>query len=281
MKIKTEEETFIIHDSDKPLLIEFNGNKDEVIDCLSSIFVQKKRNRCRAFDDSGEEIRYGDANFIYVPKDVSIDNNMNLRSKSITNSTITELMQNNPDDFLSIETIREGIKELVTDKGMYKILKIMTKGLYTPLSIDFDHINISSILECLLFECQGLTKTEKILFIYNLLIYLSRDNFNIVMLDIDLSETVEKWIGNVNGNDCIFLIDNSQCSSIKLSEYNLINLSSIDFCEEIEISKENVALYSYLLHPVVRINKALQTEKNQERIARINDRNTTFFLKTV
>lgn len=101
------------------------------------------------------------------------------------------------------------------------------------------------------------------------------------MLDIDISETVEKWIGNVNGNDCLFLIDNSQCSSIKLSEYNLINLSSIDFCEEIEISKENVALYSYLLHPVVRINKALQTEKNQERIARINDRNTTFFLKTV
>lgn len=281
MKIKTEDETFIIPDSDKPLLIEFNGYKDVVIDCLSSIFVQKKKNKCRVFDDSGEEIRFGEANFIYVPNDISIENNMNLRNKSILNSSLTEFIQDNPDDFLSIETIREGLKGISTDKGMYKILRIMTNGLSTSLSIDFDHLNISSLLESLLFENYSLSKDEKMLFIYNLLIYLSRNSYNIILIDIEMSETVECWISSIYNSNYTILIDNGKCSNIRNNAYNLISLSNIDFCEDIEISKENVGLYSYLFHPLVRLNKALQTEKNQEKITRINDRNTTFFLKTV
>ncbi|MGN1406027.1 MAG: hypothetical protein ACI4WM_07125 [Erysipelotrichaceae bacterium] len=280
MKIKTEDETFIIPDSDKPLLIEFNGYKDAVIDCLSSIFVQKKKNKCRVFDDNGEEIRFGEANFIYVPSDISIDNNMNLRSKSILNSSLAEFIQDNPDDFLSIETIRDGLKGITTDKGMYKILKIMTNGLNTSLSVEFDHLNIPSLLESLVFENHGLSKTEKMMFIYNLLIYLSRNNYNIIMIDIEISEMVEHWISSINNNNCTILIDNGECSNICNSTYNLVSLSNIDFCEDIEISKENVSLYSYLLHPLIRHNKDLQTEKNQEKITRINDRNTTFFLKT-
>ena len=281
MKIKTEDETFIIPDSDKPLLIEFNGYKDVVIDCLSSIFVQKKKNKCRVFDEAGEEIRYGEANFIYVPNDISIENNMNLRNKSILNSSLTEFIQDNPDDFLSIETIREGLKGISTDKGMYKILRIMTNGLSTSLSIDFDHLNISSLLESLLFENYSLSKDEKMLFIYNLLIYLSRNSYKIILIDIEMSETVECWISSIYNSNYTILIDNGKCSNIRNNAYNLISLSNIDFCEDIEISKENVGLYSYLFHPLVRFNKALQTEKNQDKITRINDRNTTFFLKTV
>lgn len=281
MKIKTEDETFIIPDSDKPLLIEFNGHKGTVIDCLSSLFVQKKKNKCRVFDDAGEEIRTGEANFIYIPNDISVENNMNLKNKSILNSSLTEFIQDNPDDFLSIETIREGLKEISTDKGMYKILRIMTNGLNTFLSIDFDHLNISSLLENLVFENYSLSKDEKMLFIYNMLIYLSRNSYNIILIDIEMSETVENWISSINNSNCTILIDNGKCSNVLNNAYNLVSLSNINFCEDIEISEENVSLYSYLLHPLVRYNKALQTEKNQEKITRINDRNTTFFLKTV
>lgn len=280
MKIKMDNDVFIIPESNNPIIVEFNGNKDRVIDCLSSYFLQKKKTRCRVFDDFGKEIRCDEANFVYVSRDVSIDSNMELRSKSIINNVLSELVRNNPDDFLSIDVIRDGVRNLMTDKGMYKVIGIMTRGIASDLRVEYNDVKIPSLIESILLEDSLINCSDRVIYLYNLLLNLSRDSFNVILVDSSLTEVVETWIQHTKSKDNLILIDNEYCDCVRGNGYNLLSLSNQDFCEELMINEKNVSLYSYLLHPVVRHNKQYQTEKNREIITEIEDKNTTFFLKT-
>lgn len=280
MIIKMSDDVFVIPDSNSPIIVEFNGYKDQLIDCLNSYFLQKKKTRCKVFDDFGNEIRCDDANFIYVLKDVSIDNNMELKNKSVINNILTEFIKENPDDFLSIDMIRNGIRSLVTDKGMYKAIRLMTRGIPTDLKVDYGDTKISNIIESLLLEDSLINNSDRIIYLYNLLLYLNREKFNIVLLDSNFTENVERWIKETTSENNMILIDNDSCDCVRNNCYNLLSLSNQNFCEELLINEKNISLYSYLLHPVVRKNKQYQMEKNREIITEIADENITFFLKT-
>lgn len=280
MKIKMSDDVFVIPDSNSPIIVEFNGYKAQLIDCLNSYFLQKKKTRCKVFDDFGNEIRCDDANFIYVLKDVSIDNNMELKNKSVINNILTEFIKENPDDFLSIDMIRNGIRSLVTDKGMYKAIRLMTRGIPTDLKVDYGDTKISNIIESLLLEDSLINNSDRIIYLYNLLLYLNREKFNIVLLDSNFTENVERWIKETTSENNMILIDNDSCDCVRNDCYNLLSLSNQNFCEELLINEKNISLYSYLLHPVVRKNKQYQMEKNREIITEIADENITFFLKT-
>ena len=280
MKIKMGDDVFIIPESNNPIIVDFNGYKNLLIDSLNSYFLQKKKTKCKVFDDSGNEIRCDEANFIYVPKDVPIDNNMELKNKSVINNILTEFIQNNSDDFLSMDMIREGIRNLVTDKGMYKAVRIMTKGVSIDLKVEYSDTKISYIIESLLLEDSLTNNSDRIIYLYNLLLYLNRENFNIVLVDSNLTENMERWIKETMSENNIILIDNEFCDYVRNDCYNLLSLSNQNFCEELLINEKNISLYSYLLHPVVRKNKQYQMEKNREIITEIADENITFFLKT-
>ena len=40
------DDVFVIPDSNSPIIVEFNGYKAQLIDCLNSYFLQKKKTRC-------------------------------------------------------------------------------------------------------------------------------------------------------------------------------------------------------------------------------------------
>ena len=149
MKIVTDESTYIIPIIDNKNIIVTNGYKDDLINCMYTYFVSKKKTKCIIYDDDGQTINMNEISFIYIPKDISLDNNLELKAKTIMNNEISEIIKNNPEQFLSIDNIRKDLHELESDKGMIKIRKILSKGLNQMINIEQKEMNVNSLLQML------------------------------------------------------------------------------------------------------------------------------------
>ena len=174
MKIIKDNDIFIFPEKEK-INILVNNNDDEIfIDCIEQFFSKKKSGYCQIYDGAGNRMKSSDLDFIYIPSSV-IEDNMELKRKSILNSEIVEFIKENEEKFQSIEMIRKALKNMLSDSGMYDVSRILGYGLERNVNIEIDELNLFDIVQMLKLTYEELSSSEKLMAIYNLLLYEERD----------------------------------------------------------------------------------------------------------
>ena len=277
MKIVSDDNTFIIPLSESNRIILVSSNyKQELIDCFYSYFVMKKKTRCVIYDDDNQIINQEDINFIFIPDDTSYENNFNLKTKTIMNIEMAELINNNQDFFLSLEKIRKELLNVSTDKGMFRLRRILSNGLNKTIDFEFKEFNINLFLQFFSIDYSSYSESEKQIILFNILLYVNRNKINIVYLNIDIDETTLKWIEKYENT--IFIIDNDVVYSAP-NGFDMLILSNNNHLITTTESNQNIKLLSYMNHKIVKTNISLQNEKNVELFNSFNDFNSTFFIK--
>lgn len=279
MKIKSEENVYIIPDLNGACAIS-SSYVDDIVQCLFSYFVAKKKNKCVVIDEDGDLMKNDSVSFIYIPKDDDLTPLFNLKPKTLINSEIVSFIGTNQEMFKSIEMIRNGLIEMLTDQGMIKIRKIMQKHIENNINFIIDDFDLSRILQSISIEGEELTTQQKYLSLYNLLLYLSKDSYCVVYIDFEIDETTLKWIKSNKQDNILFLINNEAISTNVNDEidYFLIE-SNQDFLERIEIDSKQKNSILYCFHPYVLKNFEFQTEKNKQIMLDFQDKNTSFLIK--
>ena len=280
MKIVADENVFIIplKENNKIVLVS-SGFKKELIECLQTYFVSKKKTKCIVYDEEGNITKMDDICFIYLPTDISLDNNFEFKQKTIMNTEFSEFISNNPEYFISIENIRDDMNGLLTDKGFYTLKKILCNGINKDINIEVNDFNISSLLQMLAIGNDSLTESEKTIMLLNLLVYKNRKNVNIIYIDREFNQEINNWIEKQNRNN-YFIIDNEVVFSAP-NNYDLMILSNKDHLIEHELENDEVKTLVYMNHEIVKANISLQNEKNVELFNQFNDQSSTFFIKTI
>ncbi len=279
MKIKSEENVYIIPDLNGACAIS-SSYVDDIVQCLFSYFVAKKKNKCVVIDEDGDLMKNDSVSFIYIPKDDDLTPLFNLKPKTLINSEIVSFIGTNQEMFKSIEMIRNGLIEMLTDQGMIKIRKIMQKHIENNINFIIDDFDLSRILQSISIEGEELTTQQKYMSLYNLLLYLSKDSYCVVYIDFEIDETTLKWIKSNKQDNILFLINNEAISTNVNDEidYFLIE-SNQDFLERIEIDSKQKNSILYCFHPYVLKNFEFQTEKNKQIMLDFQDKNTSFLIK--
>ena len=79
MKIKSEENVYIIPDLNGACAIS-SSYVDDIVQCLFSYFVAKKKNKCAVIDEDGDLMKNDSVSFIYIPKDDDLTPLFNLKN---------------------------------------------------------------------------------------------------------------------------------------------------------------------------------------------------------
>ncbi len=280
MKIKSDENIYIIPIENGICSIASDYLND-MIDCLTSYFVNRKKNKCVIVDAEDDLIKYDDVSFVYIPRDIDLKQIFEFKPKTLINSEFSEFIENNQEMFKSIEMLREQIIELLTDQGMYKLKKIMQQNLNCDLQFMIDDFDISRFLQSISIDAEELSEQKMYMALYNLLFYVNREKYCIAYIDFDVNEEVNDWLASLKENkNILLLIKNESIISRdkEFIDYMLIE-SNKDFMEYIEISRRQINDLIYCFHPYVLRNIVYQTEKNQSLVSGFTDKNTTFLIK--
>lgn len=280
MKIVSDDNTFVIplKQNNKNILVSSNY-KREIIECLQSYFVNKKKTKCIVYDEDNEIIKMDDLSFVYLTSDYLIDNNFEFKPKTIMNSEIAEFINNNPECFLSIENLRKDFDNLLTDKGFYMLKRILNVGIKKEITFEVNDFNLNVLLQTISIDNSYLNETEKYIIVLNLLLYENRDRINVVYIDDHINEQLINWI-NIQKNNTYFLLENANTNNIP-EGFNLIILSNNNHVIECELEDYKIKVLSYMNHDIVKANLTLQNEKNIEIYDEFNDQNSTFFIKPI
>lgn len=278
MKIKTDNDFFIFPDRGIHLLIaeEYAG---QIIECFSLYFNQKKKTKCMILDQDNEMIDFKEASFIYISKDEQIDQWFEFKPKTLLNNEFSELMLKNEKMFGSLQMIRDDMKELLTDQGVYELYRILGKDLSVHLKMQSSNFDIPKLLQMFSMDVEELTASKKFMILYNLLLFINRDKFRIVYMDFELDHDVYRWLSKKKDNNTLILIDNEAVIAESEPVFDsAIIMSNSNHIQEMEIGLEQVDLISYLFHPVVRKNTRFLTEKNYNLLRNFDDEKSTFFI---
>lgn len=71
-------------------------------------------------DDDHELISPKDVQFVYISSKEDISSIFDFKPKTLLNSELEKFIDENPGSYKSIESIRNNLRELLTDEGMYK-----------------------------------------------------------------------------------------------------------------------------------------------------------------
>lgn len=281
MKVLVNEST-LIFPLDKQLNILVDNNyKNLLIECLQQYFGKKKKNFCKIYDEYENIIQPKEMEFIYLPYNSSIEGNFDFKSKSLMNTETSEFIINNPQMFQTIDYIRESIKSLQTDKGMFALKKILSKGLNSYVDIDLKSFDVSLILQMMEIKGVELSLIDKYLVLYNLLLYENRDTLNIVYLDLPITEDVLNWIYKSKDNNTIYIIENNQIdpeAANMINDCSILKLSPYNYLETIEFDSQELQNYIYIFHPYIIRYINQQTEKNIQLFHQFNDSKSSFYL---
>lgn len=277
MKIVSDDDVFVLPlDKNFKNIIVTNEHKEKFINCLESYFVSKKKNKCMIYENDSV-LNTNDLNFIYLSNDISLDSNMELKQKTILNNSIAEIINNNQEYFLSLENIRNELLELQTDKGMFRIQEIISKGLDEAIKIEFKEFNISSLLQMFWIDGSFLKESTKQIVLLNILLYEKRDKTNLVYIDNYVDDNLYNRIDKQSNNN-YFLIDNDAIINSP-DYYDLIILSNNDHITFDEVNNNHIKVLSYMNHPFIMNNRSLQNEKNVELFNNYYDNSSTFFIR--
>lgn len=199
------------------------------------------------------------------------------------NQEITNFICENEKSFQSIARIREETNQLLSDSGMFRLQKIFEHGLNNHVWMKMNDFNVSSILEFLTIQEEGLSENEKILIVYNVLLYVSRFKNCIVYLDLPISYEVLQWMDSYKDQSVIFIINNhlSRCSAQNIADVAILKLSDKNYMEIYEFNIAEFLSISYVLTPFVQEYIEMQTEKNKNLYSQFMDNETTFYLEFV
>lgn len=280
MKIIREDSVFLLPQDH--IFVLTGKYKNNIIDCFTNCFEKKKRNYCKVFDGEGDQLTNSDLKFIYYPYGSNVDSNFNFSEKSIFNTEITNVIEENPLDFSSFEKIRDGLHECITDCGMYKLNKILTRSIDVKLDISISDFNINQLISMLKIDNEVFNESQKYQMIYNLLIFLNRNDYNIVYIDFPVTEETLEWIQSYQQDNLIFILDNNSlgCEITKtVKNISMVILSDQDYMETYEFDIHEFNDISYIQNPFIMLHKEQQTEKNIRLMQQFEDENTTFYLK--
>lgn len=280
MKIIYEESVYLIPE-DNNIVVLAGAKQKDIIDCFTNQFVKKKRNYCKVLDSENQLIKPTELNFVYYPYGSDINSNFEFGTKSIFNIETTNLMQENENDFKSFELIREGLRRLTTDHGMYKLREILTRNMQCNIDFEMSDFDISKFLSMLDINVDDISVDKQYIMVYNLLLFVSRNQFNVVYIDFPITQTVLKWLKSFDQDNILFLLnnDNMACDSIEeLAKFAMLIVSDKDYIEKYEYDLIQFNNISYIQNPYTMLHKQQQTEKNIRLMEQFEDKSTTFYL---
>lgn len=257
MKIIHEESVYLIPEDNNIVVLAGVKQKD-IIDCFTNQFVKKKRNYCKVLDSENQPIKPTELNFIYYPYGNDINSNFEFGTKSIFNIETTNLIQENENDFKSFELIREGFRNLTTDHGMYKLREILTRNIQCNINLEISDFDISKFLSMLDINADGISVDKQYIMVYNLLLFVSRNQFNVVYIDFPITQTVLKWLKSFDQDNILFLLnnDNMVCDSFEeLTKFAMLIVSNKDYIEKYEYDLNQFNNISYIQNPYTMLHK--------------------------
>ena len=282
MKIQSNEHTFMIPvKSGLHLLYEAN-NKYELLDCLNSYFGQKKKTKCIVNDEEGELINPKSIEFIYISSKEDLSAIYDFKPKTLVNSELEKFVEENPQMYQSIDNVRKNLIELLTDEGMFKFINILKNGLHINLTINTTNFSVSKILQTLRIDTDNLTNQEQFILLYNLMLYVHREQFCIVYIDFEVDKKTMEWLNKIKSPNSIILVSN-ECIEDYYAELfdSIIILSSNEFVENINVDIEEANLVSYALHPIVLKHPEYQNEKIIDLMRLFEDKTSTFLVEFI
>ena len=190
-------------------------------------------------------------------------------------------MQENENDFKSFELIREGLRSLTTDHGMYKLREILTRNMQCNIDFEMSDFDISKFLSMLDINVDDISVDKQYIMVYNLLLFVSRNQFNVVYIDFPITQTVLKWLKSFDQDNILFLLNNDYmaCDSIEeLENFSMLIVSDKDYIEKYEYDLNQFNNISYIQNPYTMLHKQQQTEKNIRLMEQFEDKSTTFYL---
>ena len=280
MKIIHEESVYLIPEDNNIVVLAGSEQKD-IIDCFTNQFVKKKRNYCKVLDSENQSIKPTELNFIYYPYGSDINSNFEFGTKSIFNIETTNLIQENEKDFKSFELIREGFRNLLTDHGMYKVREILKRNIECNIDLEISDFEVSKFLSMLDINIGEIPVDQQYIMVYNLLLFINRNQFNVVYIDFPITQTVLKWVKSFDQDNILFLLNNDRmaCDSVReLDKFAMLIASNKDYIEKYEYDLKQFSNISYIQNPYTMLHKQQQTEKNIRLMEQFEDKNTTFYL---
>lgn len=280
MKIIHEESVYLIPE-DNNIVVLAGAKQKDIIDCFTNQFVKKKRNYCKVLDSENQPIKPTELNFIYYPYGSDINSNFEFGTKSIFNIETTTLIQENENDFKSFELIREGLRSLTTDHGMYKLREILTRNIECNVNLEMSNFDMSKLLSTLEINTENISIDEQYAMVYNLLLFINRNQFNVVYIDFPITQTVLKWLKSFDQDNVLFLLNNDcmACDTVQeLNKIAMLIVSNKDYIEKYEYDLNQFNNISYIQNPYIMLHKQQQTEKNIRLMEQFEDKNTTFYL---
>ena len=266
---------------DNNIVVLAGSEQKDIIDCFTNQFVKKKRNYCKVLESENQPIKPTELNFIYYPYGNDINSNFEFGTKSIFNIETTNLIQENENDFKSFELIREGLRNLITDHGMYKLREILTRNIECNIDLEMSDFEVSKFLSMLDINIEDTPVDQQYIMLYNLLLFINRNQFNIIYIDFPITQTVLKWVKSFNQDNVLFLLNNDYmvCDSVKeLDKFAMLIASNKDYIEKYEYDLKQFSNISYIQNPYTMLHKQQQTEKNIRLMEQFEDKNTTFYL---
>ena len=279
MKIKYDDHTIVLPVESGLHLIYDCANGGEFLECLLSYFGQKKKTKCIVFDDEDDLISPKDVELIYF-SDKDMDSVYGFKPKTEFNNELSHFIEENQEQYTSIEMIRINLKELLTDRGMFRFRKILTSGTKMNLEISTANFEVSKILQNLLINSDDLTEQEQMITLYNLYNYIYRNSFRILYIDFEVNDITMEWLNSIRSGNTLILVDNNSIPVSYATEFDsLIALSNTGFVEKVKLPRVVAPQISYLFHPIVLKNPAYQNEKIFDLYACFRDFDRTFMVE--
>ena len=256
-----------------------NEYTEEIVSCLLSYFGSKKKTICSIYEQ-GEIIQPKEYDFIYIPEKENVLNDYHFKDKTILNSFVSEMVLNTPEMFLSIDRIRTNIDELLTDRGIYDLYRIMFHNLGINPEIALDDFSVSNLLEMLNIQSENLNYSQMMASLYNVLLFSKRGTSKIVYIDFPIDNSVLKWLDSLKElNEIVIINSKSLEEDLELNcIHALIPANKEEVCEE-EMSSKDFRRLLYMSKPFILKNLAYQKEENIRFISNFKDNFATYLIK--
>ena len=277
MKIVTDDDIFMLPVESDNIYLLASDYSETILNCLNLYFGSKKKTICNIYHED-HVIGNKEFNFVYFPSGGPVEANILFKQKSIMNTEFAKLISENPNDFRSVEHIRNDLFDLLTDKGFYTFSKIINRGLEKYYKVELNEFNMNLLLQMFSFDIEVTEYKYVYMMIYNLMIYLNRNKPTIVYLDIEIDSVVADWFNSIDKSNLIILIDNDNCHVSSIQNCNMIILNKTDYYDSYELDESFISLVSYLFKPLIRKNMQYQLEKNIRLYSNFNNKETTFLI---
>ena len=165
---------------------------------------------------------------------------------------------------------------------MYKFMNILGNGISIDLEFKTTNFTVSKLLQSLKIETESMTLQQQFIILYNLLLYVSRNQYTIVYIDFEIDNESMEWLKRIQSPNRIILVSNEAIDDNDAEEFDsMIVLTTNDFVETLEIDKNKANIISYVLHPIVLKHPEYQTEKIIQILSLFEDKSSTFYVEFI